>query len=187
MITYAAVSKQRTCHTLLTHQSHCLHRVVKNAMNYVSKIPHSHRGIIGGGRVHTTTEKNWWAQSQISMRWSRGQLGSAVSAQFLLSDEAGGHPISASEFRSPPVMWNLSQVKYLPVDAVKESKEPGDDERQLSAGLSVCSILMGSPDTHKSITEEAPKQMSARWTRLAWPKCLLPKQCFHLQAMCCTN
>lgn len=87
----------------------------------------------------------------------------------------------------PLVMWNLSQVKYLPVDAVKKSKEPGDDERQLSAGLSVCSILMGSPDTHKSITEEAPKQMSARWTRLAWPKCLLLKKCCHLQAVYRTN
>lgn len=70
---------------------------------------------------------------------------------------------------NPPVMWNLSQLKYLPVDAVKESKEPGDDERQLSAGHSVCSILMGSPDTHKSIMEEAPKHMSALWMRLAWP------------------
>lgn len=67
------------------------------------------------------------------------------------------------------VMWNLSQVKYLPLDAVKESKEPGDDGRQLSPGPSVCSILMGSPDTHKSIMEEAPKQMSPRWMRMAWP------------------
>lgn len=67
------------------------------------------------------------------------------------------------------VMWNLSQVKYLPLDAVKESKEPGDDGRQLSPAPSVCSILMGSPDTDKSIMEEAPKQMSPRWIRLAWP------------------
>lgn len=67
------------------------------------------------------------------------------------------------------VMWNLSQVKYLPLDAVKESKEPGDDGRQLSPAPSVCSILMGSPDTDKSIMEEAPKQMSPRWMRLAWP------------------
>lgn len=57
----------------------------------------------------------------------------------------------------------------MPVDAVKESKEPGDDERQLSSGRSVCSILMGSPDTHKSIMEEAPKELSALWTRLVWP------------------
>ena len=77
----------------------------------------------------------------------------------------------------PPVMWNLSQLKYLPVDAVKESKEPGDDERQLSAGYSVCSILMGSPDTHKSIMEEAPEQLSARWTRPAcMAKCVSGKQ-----------
>lgn len=71
------------------------------------------------------------------------------------------------------VMWNLSQVKYLPGDAVEESKEPGDDERQLSAGHSVCSILMGSLDTHKSIMEEAPKRMSAKWTK---PE----RQCFKI-------
>lgn len=57
----------------------------------------------------------------------------------------------------------------MPLDAVKESKEPGDDGRQLSPAPSVCSILMGSPDTDKSIMEEAPKQMSPRWIRLAWP------------------
>lgn len=104
-----------------------------------------------------------------SLWWTLVQRCLDVSAQFRLPNEEGGRAISSNKFRSPPVMWNLSQLKYLPVDAVKESKEPGDDERQLSAGHSVCSILMGSPDTHKSIKEEALKQMSSLWTRWARP------------------
>lgn len=67
------------------------------------------------------------------------------------------------------VIWNLSWVKYLYMDAIKECKEPGNDERLLSAGHCVCSILVGSPDTLKSILEEAQKQMSALWKRLAGP------------------
>lgn len=55
------------------------------------------------------------------------------------------------EQASPLAIFDLSQLKCLAVDAVRESKEPGDDDRQLSAGHSVCSILAGSHRTHKSI------------------------------------
>lgn len=59
--------------------------------------------------------------------------------------------VQAFERASPLAIFDLSPLKCLAVDAVRESKEPADDDRQLSAGHSVCSILAGSQRTHKPI------------------------------------
>lgn len=80
---------------------------------------------------------SWPMASEFQFQLSFSSLGTTFPQPF--------------ERASPLAIFDLSQLKCLAVDAVWVSKEPRDDDRQLSAGHFVCSILTGSHRTHMSI------------------------------------
>lgn len=109
-------------------------------------------------KVHKTEQ--WSVKSHISFCWSLGQWCLVVSVQFQLPNEEGGHAISANKFRSPGNMKLISSQIFARRCCQEAQRARGWWETALSRPLCLLNTR-GSPDTHKSIMEEAPNQMSS--------------------------
>lgn len=121
--------------------------------------------IIHTCKVHRTEQ--WSVKSHVSLCWSLDQWHLS-QFNFSLQKEGGGCAVPANNFRSPGNMKLISSQIFARRCCQEEQRARERWETALSRPLCLLNTH-GSPDTHKSIMEEALNQTASVWMRVVWP------------------